>query len=174
MEQNLDKDSQLRNKFEFFFKKNKFKIITLIFLILIVIFTFFFIKISNEKKQNLISEKYIQAGLYLAKKESQNSLNLYKEIIRSKNKFYSVLSLYTIIEKNLEKDEQKIFEYFEIIEGLNLSKNQKDLVKFKKALYLIDKSNFEEGEKLLNLIIESNSNYKSIAQSIIDQKNQEK
>ena len=174
MEQNLDKDSQLRNKFEFFFKKNRFKIITLIFLILIVIFTFFFIKISNEKKQNLISEKYIQAGLYLAKKESQNSLNLYKEIIRSKNKFYSVLSLYTIIEKNLEKDEQKIFEYFEIIEGLNLSKNQKDLVKFKKALYLIDKSNFEEGEKLLNLIIKSNSNYKSIAQTIIDQKNQEK
>ena len=84
------------------------------------------------------------------------------------------MSLYTIIEKNLEKDEQKIFEYFEIIEGINLSKNQKDLVKFKKALYLIDKSNFEEGEKLLNLIIESNSNYKSIAQSIIDQKNQEK
>ena len=174
MEQNLDKDSQLRNKFEFFFKKNRFKIITLIFLILIVIFIFFFIKISNEKKQNLISEKYIQAGLYLAKKESQNSLNLYKEIIRSKNKFYSVLSLYTIIEKNLEKDEKKIFEYFEIIEGINLSKNQKDLVKFKKALYLIDKSYFDEGEKLLNLIIKSNSNYKSIAQTIIDQKNQEK
>ncbi len=174
MEQNLDKDSQIRNKFEFFFKKNKLKVITLIFSLLIIIFTFFFIKISNEKKQNLISEKYIQAGLYLANKENQNSLNLYKEIIRSKNKFYSVLSLYTIIEKNLEKDEKKIFEYFKIIEDINLSKNQKDLVQFKKALYLIDNSNFKEGEKLLNLIINSNSNYKSIAQTIIDHNNQEK
>ena len=41
-----------------------------------------------KKKMNLISEKYIQAGLYLSSNDKLKSKKIYKEIILSKNKFY--------------------------------------------------------------------------------------
>ena len=45
--------------------------------------------------------------------------------------------------------------------------NQKNLILFKKALYLIKKSNIEEGNKLLKDIIKSESELKFIAEEII-------
>ena len=50
--------------------------------------------------------------------------------------FYSTLALNNIIEKNLRNNNAKILKYFEIIENLK-KKDQKDLINFKKALYLI-------------------------------------
>ena len=41
--------------------------------------------------------------------------NIYEEIILSKNKFYSLLALNTILEKNLINDKKKYLDYFEII-----------------------------------------------------------
>ena len=89
------------------------------------VFSIIALNIHKEKKNNLISEKYIQAGLYLANGKKIESKNLYKEIVLSKNNFYSILALNTIIEKNLENDEGKVIEYFEILENLKLSKSQK-------------------------------------------------
>ena len=123
--------------------------------------------IFKEKKNNLISEKYIQAGLYLASGKTIESKNLYKDIILSENNFYSVLALNTIIEKDLEKDKNIIIEYFDKLENLNLSKSQKDLVEFKKALFLIENLNFEEGKKLIEKIAESESNFKDLAKEIL-------
>ena len=73
MEENSDQKIELKDRIVFFLKKNKFKLITLIFFILIIIFFFMFIKIQNEKKGNLISEKYITAGLYLSSNENEKS-----------------------------------------------------------------------------------------------------
>ena len=62
-----------------------------------------------KKKNEIISEKYIQAGLYLSSNEMKNAKKIYEEIIESKNKFYSILALNTILEKNLESnDKEKI------------------------------------------------------------------
>ena len=58
-----------------------------------------------------------------------------------------MLALNTLLEKNLEKDEKKIISYFEILENLSLPKEQKDLVIFKKALFLIKIFNIDEGKK---------------------------
>ena len=55
--------------------------------------------VSKEKKNLLISEKYIKAGVYLSLNDNDQSLKIFREIIMSKNNFYSPLSLYTIIEK---------------------------------------------------------------------------
>ena len=134
---------------------------------IILIISTAFIKINNEKKNVLISEKYIQAGLYLASNKLEKSKNIYEEIILSKNKSYSILSLNTILEKKLETDKNKILNYFKIIEELNSSEEQKDLVIFKKALFLINESDIQEGKKLLNDIIESNSKLKSLAEEIL-------
>ena len=56
---------------------------------------------------------------------------------------------------------------FEIVESLKIEKEQKNLVKLKKALFLIDISEDNEGKKLLNEIISSNSIWKEAAIEIL-------
>ena len=70
----------------------------------------------NEKKNKLIAEKYIQAGLYLTSENEENAILLLEEIIQSKNNFYSILALNIIVEKNLIKRQNKVLEYFKILE----------------------------------------------------------
>ena len=167
MEQNLNKKIELKDKLVALYKENKLKIYSLIGILLIIFITIIYININNERKNNLISEKYVQAGLYLSVDNKEKSKDLYKEIIFSKNKFYSTLSLYTMLEKNLEKDNNKILNYFKIIEKLQKSKSQKDLLIFKKALYLINISNIQEGNDLLTTLVISNSELKNIAEEIL-------
>lgn len=166
MSENLDIKNENKNKFTLFLKDN-FKKIIIVIIITIIIFSFFiFFKISGENKDKLISEKYIQAGIYLTQNKKVESKKLFEEIIYEKNKFYSVLALNTILEKKLENNKNKIIEYFEIIEKLNYSSEKKDLINLKKALYLINNSEEDEGKKLLNRIIDSNSKLKNIAEEI--------
>ena len=56
-----------------------------------------------KKTRNLISEKYILAGIYLSSGEKEKSKKLFEEIILSDDKFYTSLALYSILEKKLEK-----------------------------------------------------------------------
>jgi len=166
MSENLDIKNENKDKFTLFLKENLKKIIILI-IITVIIFSFFiFFKISDENKDKLISEKYIQAGIYLSKNKKIESKKLFEEIIYEKNKFYSVLALNTILEKKLENNKDKIMEYFEVIEKLNYSNEKKDLINLKKALYLINNSEEDEGKKLLNRIIDSDSKLKNIAEEI--------
>ena len=72
-----------------------------------------------------------------------------------------------MLEKNLEKDNNKILDYFKIIEKLQKSKSQKDLLILKKALYLIKISNIQEGNDLLTSLVTSNSELKNIAEEIL-------
>jgi len=92
---------------------------------------------------------------------------MYEEIILSKNKFYSILSLNTILEKNLISDKSKILEYFKILESSSNTKENNDLIIFKKALFLIKVSDNETGRKLLNDLIEKDSKLKSIAEDLL-------
>ena len=79
-----------------------------------------------------------------------------------------MLSLNTILDKNLVKDKSKILEYFEKVEKINKSNENTDLIMFKKALYLMQIGNQEEGKKLLSVISsKKNSKYKKIAKEII-------
>ena len=167
MEQEIDKKIEFKDRIINFTKENKIKIYFISLLFLLSFITVIVMNIFKEKKNNLISEKYIQAGLYLASGKTIESKNLYKDIILSENNFYSVLALNTIIEKDLEKDKNIIIEYFDKLENLNLSKSQKDLVEFKKALFLIENLNFEEGKKLIEKIAESESNFKDLAKEIL-------
>ena len=54
----------------------------------------------------------------------------------------------TILEKKLVTDKDKVLGYFLLIENLNLSDEQIDILKLKKALYLINENEVEEGEKI--------------------------
>ena len=122
----------------------------------------------HEKKNNkLISEKYVQAGLYLASNDKEKAKDYYNDIILSKNKFYSILALNTILEKNLETERNTILSYFQKLENYKFSRETSDLITLKKALYLIKISEEKSGNELLKKLITEKSSFKSIAQEII-------
>ena len=167
MEENIEKKQELKSRLIHFFDKNKFKFFILISLIVITIFALLLFQSNFKKKNSLIAEKYIQAGIYLANKKNADATLIFEEIIESKNKFYSILSLNTILEKKLLIDKQKILILFKKIEKIKTTQEQRDLIKFKKALFLINNSEFEEGKKLLQEIVDSKSGLKFLAEDII-------
>ena len=122
---------------------------------------------KSKRKNILISEKYIEAGLLLSNDKINEAKNLYENVILSNNKFYSLLSLNTILEKNLIEDNKKILEYFTQLEKKNYSRDLKDLILFKKALYLMRNNNSESAKKILENLIKEDSNLKLSAQEII-------
>ncbi len=167
MDQSLENKIELKDKILNFYKKNKLKIYFILFIILAGIVTAVFFKERNIYKNNLLAEKYIKAGIFLTSNDKKQAIDLYVEIIQSKNNFYSILSLNNILEKNLITEKNKILNYFDIIEKIDLSEETKDLVLFKKALYLIKISDTEAGNKILNDLINKNSNIKPLAQNVI-------
>jgi len=161
-----EKEINSLEKIENFVRKNKN-----ILLIISTLIIFFLIGISyfnyyQQSKNEKVSEKFVQAGIYLSLNQKEKSKKIYKEIITSKNKFYSLLALNNIIDNDLEQNNEEVLELFNIVENTKIEKEQKNLVKLKKALYLIKISKDNEGEKLLNEIISDNSIWKETASEI--------
>ncbi len=167
MEQNLESKTDIKTRLLNFYKMNKVKIFSLIAICFIGVISLIFLKYNDEKKNIVIADKYVQAGLQLSMNNKENAKIIYEEIILSKNKFYSILSLNTIIENDLIKDNEKVLKYFQLLEDLNYSNESQDLIMFKKALYLIKTSQRKEGEKILKLLIKNSSQLKVLAEEII-------
>ncbi len=149
MEQNQENRSNNLDKIISLIKDNKKKFYLIIVLIIIIIFSIFIYYLYEQRKNISIAERYIQAGLLLSSEDRDQSKKVFEDIIKSKNSFYSILSLNTIIEKNLETDENKVLNYFQIVENLNINSQQKDLLTIKKALFLIKIGKNDLGKKLL-------------------------
>ena len=163
----MDQKIEFKNRLVSYYKDHKLKINSLLLILVIIIISAYFFLLDSNKKNILISEKYVQAGLYLDEKKERNAKDLYVEIILSENKFYSILALNTIIEKKLVNEHKKILKYFKIVENLNHSNDQKNLLTFKKALYLIKISKKKEGEALLKNLVDKNSKLKILAKEIL-------
>ena len=85
----------------------------------------------------------------------------------SKNSFYTMLALSEILEKNLEEDNEKLIKYFDKVEKLQKTKEQKNILIIKKALFLANNSQEDEANKLLKELINSNSELKDLAEEIL-------
>lgn len=168
MDHKIDNTIGFKNRLVSYYKSHRLKINSLLLIFPIIFISIYFFILDAKKKNILISEKYVQAGLYLADKKEKNAKDLYVEIILSENKFYSILALNTIIENKLVDEDEKIIKYFKIVENLKLSNDQKDLLTFKKALYLIKIMKKKEGEVLLKKIVDKNSKLKILAKEILD------
>ena len=80
-----------------------------------------------------------------------------------------MLALNEIIDNDLVTNNEEVLRLFKIIESIKVEKEQKNLIKLKKALYLIKISKNEEGKKLLSEIISDNSIWKDAATEISKQ-----
>ena len=117
MDQSLDKKIEVKDKLISLYNKHKFKFYLVIFILLLAVAIFLFLDENKKKNNKITSEKYVQAGLLIASGKAGEAQKLYEDIILSKNKFYSILSLNVILEKNLVEDKSKVIEYFKILES---------------------------------------------------------
>ena len=168
MSDSLENKIDLKDRIISYLKENKSKIILVIIFILLSIFSIISFNIYKLYKNELISEKFVQAKLLLQNENKSDANKVFEEIIFSKNKFYSILALNTILENDLIEDKNKIIEYFKFLEKMNIEKEQKDLISFKKALFLIKYLDKEKGYKILEEISNSESSIKFLAKEILD------
>ena len=146
--------------------KDNLKTIIIVFLLLFSIFSIFsWMKYDGNIKKQKLSEDFIKAKIFISEKKFVEANDILKDIVNQKDSTYSVLSLYLIINKDLEKDEKLVIKYFDKILSIKaLKKEDLNLIKLKKAIYI---SRYEKEEDLLDLlnpIINSESFWK--AQSI--------
>ena len=111
-------------------------------------FSFYLIKKENEKIY--LSEKYIQAKIYLENKNYNEATNILKEIIFSNDSAYSALALFLILNENLIEDNNELSVLFDhLLLNNNFEKEIKNLLIYKKALL---NSNFSNESSLLEEI----------------------
>ena len=163
MENEIVEKSNLIEKIIIISKKKKKQLFLILFCLICIFFVVTFYVFYQNKIDKKISEKYIQAGIYASNKDVEKSKTIYKEIILSKHKFYSILAMNNIIENGLEKNDNEILKLFQSLEKMNINKDQKNLIKLKKALYLKKMFKDNEGNKLLEEIIADDSIWKNTA-----------
>ena len=149
-------------KIKNFFKNNYKKIITFFTLVLFGIIGFFALEYFEKKKNLQLSNKYNKAITSYKLGQEDLVLKEFEYIINKKNKTYSPLSLFFLIDNNLETSKEKINNYFDkIINEVDLEGEIKNLTIYKKALFISDFANEDELINTLNPIINSESIWKS-------------
>ena len=166
----MDEDLSIINtntrneKIKNFFVNNKNKIISgIIILIIIIVGVFSYDKYLINKKKD-ISDSYNSIIIDYSEKTKEKTASSLIEIVNKKDPTYSPLSLYFIIDNNLESDQSKINSLFDIlIKDTSLSSEIKNLIIYKKALFNADNAEENELLNILNPLLNSESVWKSHA-----------
>jgi len=142
-------------------KKNSKLLLSLLILLFVIIGILLRFDHSNKSKREKISENFIQAKILLENQQNIKAHNVLKNIIEKKDNIYSPLSLFLIIEKNLETDKATVTNYFDkILDIGSIEKEDLNLLRLKKAIFISENSKEEDMLELLNPIINSDSVWK--------------
>lgn len=165
-------DKKLKSNFKdrtlSFVKKNLKTILILLISLVVFLLIFLFYKNLQEKNNIKIAEKYNYASILIIQKEKEEGKLLLESIINDNHNFYSPLALYLLMEKYPKIDSLKIINFFnKILKNNSINKENLNLIKLKKAIYLI---NFDREELIiqtLNPIINSDSVWRNLSINII-------
>ena len=137
------------------YKKLLFIILTIIVLF---VFSVFYYQEYKENKKIDLANKY---NLLVAKFDTENKDNIISElknIIEIKDKTYSPLAFYFLLDNNLLDSNDEINNYFDIlINEIELEKEIKNLIIYKKGLFNSDFVDENSLLVILNPIIKSES-----------------
>jgi len=149
--------------------KQNLKLVFSILVILILIFaSIFFLQDQAKKKNIFISDQFNKAKILINKKQNEEAKNILVEIIQKENKFYSPLSLYFIIENNLEEDPKKTLELFnKVISNKKIDEENKNLILIKKGLFFSRQNDEQNMLITLNPIVNSDSVWRPQAIKIL-------
>ncbi len=157
--------SNTRNeKIKNFFSNNKKTLILILSSVIIIILAYFSYDELKSKKIKNLANKYNDIILKFDTSNKESIKNQLVEIINEKDRTYSPLALYFIIDNNIQASNEEINKFFNIlINDTNLDEEIKNLVIYKKALF---NSDFETENNLIEIlkpIINSKSVWKSHA-----------
>ena len=149
-------------KIKNFFIKNIKNIIIFLSIIVFMFFGYFAYDEIKEKNKIKIADQYYNSKLnFISGNKDSVKMEMIK-VIEAKDKTYSPLALYFLLDNNLISSKDQINNFFDIlINDLKLEKEIKNLIIYKKAIY---NSSFETENnllKMLNPIINSDSIWKS-------------
>ena len=150
-----------KEKIKNFFINNKNKLISIVIFLLLVLFGFFFYQDYKKGHKEGLANKYNSAVIQYESGEKSKIINLLKEIIEDKDKTYSPLSFYFLLDNDLITSKEEINKYFDIlINEIGLDKENKNLTIFKKGLFNSEFANENELLNILNPVIKSESIWK--------------
>ncbi len=156
----------IENKsFKNYILNNKKKLSLLAGAIFLSLIYFWWADNTKKKDRDKNSEDFISAKVFLSKNENEKSLEILKNIISTNDEVYSPLSLFLIIDRNLNENRENVLKYFDQIISINsLEKDDLNLLKLKKAIYISDSADENDLLEILNPILNSNSvwKYKSL------------
>ena len=150
-----------KEKIKNFFINNKKKIISIVICFFLILFSFFFYQEYEEKNKERLANRYNAAIIEYESGEKSNILNSMKDIIEYKDKTYSPLAFYYLLDNDLITSKEETNKYFDIlINEIALDSENKNLTIFKKGLFNSEFANENELLKILNPVIKSESIWK--------------
>ena len=166
----MDEDTAIINKntrnekIKNFFINNTKKLIIAISAIVLIIFGYFIYEDLKKKNKIKLANRYNLVTIKFISGDKNKFENELIDIVNEKDKIYSPLALYFLIDNNIVNENNKINELFDIvINKTNLEKEIKNLVIYKKALFNSDFESENNLIQILNPIINSDSVWKSHA-----------
>ena len=144
-----------------FFKNNKKKLFLLLIILILIPFSIFSYQIIKDKNKDKLSSKFNLAVSSYENGNKSEIKSIMKDIINNKDKTYSPLALYFLIDNDIKLTNEEVNNYFDIIiNEINLDKEIKNLNIYKKGLF--NSSFVSENELLLILkpVINSDSLWK--------------
>ena len=166
----MDEDITIINKntrnekIKNFFVNNTKKLIIAISAIVLIIFGYFIYEDLKKKNKIKLANKYNLAIIKFVSGDKIKVENELIDIVNKKDKTYSPLALYFLIDNNIINENNKINELFDIvINETSLEEEIKNLVIYKKALFNSDFESENNLIQILNPVINSDSAWKSHA-----------
>ena len=171
----MDEDIKIINantrneKIRVFFVKNKKILIIIISTIIILSIGYLSFDQAKKRNKSKLANQFNSIIIdYNNASEKGKIINDLSVLIKKKDKTYSPLALYFLIDNNLIKNKNEVNNLFNIlIDKTNLELEIKNLLIYKKALYNSDFIKENELIKILNPIINSESIWKSHALYLI-------
>ena len=151
-------------------RKNIKTIFVLLAVTFILLFSILFYNYVESKNNIKTAEQYSQALILIKQKKINESKKILENIINEDHKFYSPLALYIIIQNNIEPNTKKVINFFDKILKINfIDKENLNLIKIKKDIYLINLDKENQVIKTLNPIINSSSVWNNTAINLISE-----
>ena len=133
----------------FLISKRK-QLITLLILIILILISFFGYQEFNTRSKEKLANKFNQIVTNFENEKKQNINSNLIEIIKTKDKTYSPLAFFFLLDNDLISSNQEINSYFDLlINDVSLDKEIKNLTIYKKGLF---NSDFVDENQLLDIL----------------------
>ena len=166
----MDEDITIINKntrnekIKNFFVNNTKKLIIAISAIVLIIFGYFIYEDLKKKNKIKLANRYNLVTIKFISEDKNKFANELIDIVNEKDRTYSPLALYFLIDNNIVNENKKINELFDIIiDETSLEKEIKNLVIYKKALFNSDFESENNLMQILSPVINSDSVWRSHA-----------